>query len=133
MRYLLDVNVLLAFGIIDHEFHALVAEWVRTLQAKGSLEMATCSITEIGFVRVVSQTPQYRFTTQEARSLLMRLKQKDAAGFTFLDDNSDISRLPGWVKNPRQITDGHLLRLAEANHAVLATLDKRIPGAFLIS
>lgn len=133
MRYLLDVNALLAFGIIDHEFHEIVARWVHTLQSQGTLEIATCSITEIGFVRIVSQTLQYRFTTHEARSLLMRLKQKDASVFTFIADENDISRLPGWVRSPKQITDGHLVRLAEENGAVLATLDRKTPGAFLIS
>jgi hypothetical protein len=47
-------------------------------------------------------------------------------------DTHDISHLPEWVKTPKQITDGHLLQLARANGAVLATLDRRIPGAFLI-
>jgi len=37
-----------------------------------------------------------------------------------------------WVKTPKQITDGHLAQLAKANGAILATLDGRIPGAFLI-
>lgn len=44
----------------------------------------------------------------------------------------DISHLPKWVRTPKQITDGHLAELARANEAVLATLDRRIPGAFVI-
>jgi hypothetical protein len=47
-------------------------------------------------------------------------------------DRNDISSLPKWVKSPAQTTDGHLLQLAIANGAVLATLDEGIPGAFLI-
>jgi hypothetical protein len=43
-----------------------------------------------------------------------------------------ISTLPSWVKSPAQTTDGHLLQLAKANGAVLATLDAGIPGAYLI-
>jgi hypothetical protein len=37
-----------------------------------------------------------------------------------------------WANSPAQVTDGHLLQLAIAHGAVLATLDERIPGALLI-
>jgi hypothetical protein len=40
--------------------------------------------------------------------------------------------LPDWAGSPAQTTDGHLVQLASANGAVLATLDAGIPGAFLI-
>jgi hypothetical protein len=52
--------------------------------------------------------------------------------FTFIPDGQDISHLPRWVKTAKQTTDGHLAQLAGANSAVLATLDRRIPQAFLI-
>jgi hypothetical protein len=38
----------------------------------------------------------------------MRMKTEGKALFTFLGDDQDISRLPRWVKDPKQITDGHL-------------------------
>jgi hypothetical protein len=50
----------------------------------------------------------------------------------FIPDDHDVSQLPGWVKTPKQITDGHLAQLAKANGAMLATLDAGIPKAFLI-
>ncbi|HLV96926.1 MAG TPA: hypothetical protein VKS44_17165, partial [Candidatus Acidoferrales bacterium] len=59
MKYLLDVNTLLALVILEHEFHARVASWVEHLGASGVPEMATCSITELGFVRVLGQAQQY--------------------------------------------------------------------------
>ena len=62
----------------------------------------------------------------------MQIKARHAETFTFISDDHDISHLPGWVKQPKQITDGHLAQLAKANGAVLATLDRGIPGAFLI-
>lgn len=95
--------------------------------------MATCSITELGFVRVLGQAPSYGITVTQARILLLRMKKADALPFTFISDDHDVSQLPTWVKSPKQTTDGHLLELARANGAVLATLDERIPGAFLIS
>jgi hypothetical protein len=52
--------------------------------------------------------------------------------FTLIPDAQDISHLPRWVKTAKQTADGHLAQLAGANRAVLATLDRRIPEAFLI-
>ena len=34
MKYLLDVSTLLAFGIVDHEFHDRVANWIRRISFK---------------------------------------------------------------------------------------------------
>jgi len=132
VKWLLDVSALVAFGIAEHEFHERVANWVRDLGAAEPLELATCSITEIGFVRIVAQTPQYAFNVSEARILLLRLKARHGEVFTFIADDHDATRLPGWVKGPKQVTDGHLVQLAKANGAVLATLDRGIPGALLI-
>ena len=43
---------------------------------------------------------------------------------SFIPDGMDVLHLPVWVKNSKQTTDGHLLQLAGANDAVLATLDE---------
>jgi predicted nucleic acid-binding protein len=130
MTYLLDVNALLALGFQQHEFHHRVASWVA--RARQPLLLATCSISELGFVRVLAQAPAYGLTILQARTLLMRLKKADAPLFTFVTDSHDASHLPAWVKTGRQITDGHLAQLARANAAVLATLDAKISDAFLI-
>jgi hypothetical protein len=132
MRYLLDVNALIALGFLEHEFHGRVARWIRRLAANGPPELATCSITELGFVRVLAQAPQYGFTVAQACDLLQRLKAAQRVSFTFIPDGQDVSYLPSWVKTAKQTTDGHLAQLAGANSAVLATLDRGIPHAFLI-
>jgi len=132
MKYLLDVNVLVALGFLQHEFHERVASWVRTLASRGIPELVTCSITELGFVRVLVQAPQYGFTIAHARTLLLRLKTGNSLKFTFIPDDHDVSHIPAWVKTAKQTTDGHLVQLAKAKSAILATLDERIPGAFLI-
>ncbi|HMD84257.1 MAG TPA: PIN domain-containing protein [Terriglobia bacterium] len=132
MKYLLDVNALVALGFLEHEFHERVAQWVRRLAAQGTPELASCSITELGFVRVLAQAPQYGFTVGQACNLLQRLKAARMVSFTFIPDGQDISHLPSWVKTAKQTTDGHLAQLAGAHGAVLATLDRGIPQAFLI-
>jgi uncharacterized protein len=132
MTYLLDVNSLLALGVIQHEFHERVAAWIATLAKKGIPEVASCSITELGFVRVLSQAQQYRISVVQGREMLILLKASKLIRFSFISDGQDISHLPKWVKTPKQTTDGHLVDLARANGAQLATLDGKIPGSFLI-
>jgi predicted nucleic acid-binding protein len=129
MIYLLDVNALVALGFINHEFHGRLAAWV---QSHNSPNLASCSITELGFVRVLAQAPAYGFTVTQARTLLLRLKEARTSALKFIPDEHDVSHLPGWVRVPRQIADGHLSKLATANAAVLATLDENIPGSYLI-
>ena len=129
MIHLLDVNALVALGFINHEFHDRLASWV---QSRNSANLASCSITELGFVRVLAQAPAYGFTVTQARTLLLRLKEGRTSPLTFIPDEHDVSHLPGWVRAPKQITDGHLSKLATANGAVLATLDENIPGSYLV-
>ncbi|HEV2387071.1 MAG TPA: PIN domain-containing protein [Candidatus Acidoferrales bacterium] len=128
----MDVNALVALSFLQHEFHYRVATWVQALASRGALEVVTCSITELGFVRVLAQASEYGLTVSQARSVLARLKAEGDLKFSFIADDHDASRLPGWAKTPRQTTDGHLAELARAHGATLATLDRRIPGAHLI-
>jgi hypothetical protein len=81
---------------------------------------------------VLAQAPAYGFTVTQARTLLLRLKEAHSSPLAFIPDEHDVSHLPTWVRAPKQITDGHLSKLATANSAVLATLDESIPGSYLI-
>jgi len=130
MKYLLDVNALIAYGYRKHDFHDRASAWIRSRMGDRFL---TCSITELGFVRVLGNVRAYGMNVTQARSLLMELKAWSALPLEFMPDGNDISSLPKWVKSPAQTTDGHLLQLAIANGAILATLDQGIPGAFLIT
>ena len=129
MIYLLDVNALVALGFANHEFHSRVSAWVR---AQDFPPLATCAITELGFVRVLAHAPAYGVSVTRARTLLLRIKEAEKPAFTFIVDDQDISRLPGWVKTANQTTDGHLASLAAGAGGRLATLDRRIPGSLLI-
>ena len=132
MKYLLDVNALLALVVLEHEFLPRVASWVERLGTRGIPELATCSITELGFVRVLGQAQQYGSSVAQARELLLKVKNSAGMRWIFIPDDHDISYLPRWVRTPKQTTDGHLAELARANDAVLATLDRRIPRALVI-
>ena len=91
MSYLLDVNALIAFGIIQHQFHQRVVEWIRSQRGSTFL---TSSITEIGFVRVVASVAVYGLSVVQARMLLLGMKGNRAQPLTFIADGNDISALP---------------------------------------
>jgi predicted nucleic acid-binding protein len=132
VRYLLDVNALLAFGLREHRFHARVAVWIKDLSARNSSEFATCAITELGFLRVSTHSSAYGYTLNQGKALLAQLKRTKGLRFAFITDDQSIARLPAWVERTNQITDGHLAGMAKAHGALLATLDEKIPGSFVI-
>jgi predicted nucleic acid-binding protein len=127
--YLLDVNALLALGHTAHVHHLRVSAWVGSLDA--GRDLATCSITELGFVRIA---PQARLSPDVAASqaLLAQLGASTRPRFVRLADDLGADSLPDWVKLPAHTTDGHLAALARARSAQLATLDEGIPDSFLI-
>jgi len=124
MTYLLDVNALIALGYKQHVFHKRVSAWA----ARKSI--ATCSIAELGFVRILAQIPEVDIPLATSQELLATMKRERR--LTQISDSQSAIHLPKWVQTPRQITDGHLLVLAQSNGLTLATCDEGIPGAFLI-
>jgi predicted nucleic acid-binding protein len=132
MRYLLDVNALLALLFVRHEFHDRVERWIASEKQSDGLVLATCPLTELGFVRIASGVALFGMDVAGAKSLLGRFKKNKVVRTTFLPDSLDTEQLPSWVKKSAHVTDGYLKALAEKNTCVLATLDEGIPQAFLI-
>ena len=130
MNYLLDVSFLVALGHTRHQFHVRVADWATGIAKNETPKFYTSSITELGFLRVMSQA--YAVSVTQAQALLLKLKESEQYEFSFMADDHDASKLPSWVTLAKHTTDGHLAELAKANGCVLATLDENIPGAFLI-
>lgn len=131
MKYLLDVNVLLALAHQDHADHGKVSAWFQSIH-RSATEFQTCAITELGFVRI---SVQAGLTGDVAAALntLAGLKKSSRVAFVIVPDALGAANLPKHVKKPAQLTDGHLLKLAETTGAKLVTLDKGIPGAVLIN
>ena len=126
MTYLLDVNSLLALAHAAHVHHERMEAWVRSLPRSDRL--ATCAITELGFVRIA---PQARLSPDvaAARALLAALRENRRRRFVRLADDLGADSLPSWVRTPGQTTDGHLVALAAARSTRLATLDEAVPDA----
>ncbi len=132
MIYLLDVSVLLAMSYPKHVHHARAICWLSDLNGRHPFDrLATCSITEIGFVRVAgNRKTDLATTVAAAREDLRRLKEHWLT--MFLGDPLGADHLPPWVTRPAHVTDGHLLSLAKGWGGQLVTLDGGIPGALLI-
>lgn len=130
MSHLLDVNLLLALFDSHHVHHEAAHRWFASVSCN---DWATCSITETGFIRVIS-SPAYRTviaTPLEAANGLARFRS--SGGHTFWADdipprvslNESGVRLQGH----RQVTDFHLAALAARRRGQLATLDGRLARA----
>ena len=131
MRYLLDVNVLIALGHTGHALHSQAVEWYTSI-AKARARLHTCAITELGFVRV-SVVTGLQPDISSARLSLDALKSSSDVKFELVADDLGADHLPAFVKSPHSITDGHLIELAKRHGMKLVTLDRRIPGAALIA
>ena len=133
MNYLLDVNVLVAWGWADHAEHRRAAKWIATMKAARGVRLVTSAIPELGFVRVSVQRTGGRLPVAEAAATLSGMLKSLGKRHAFLpDDGSAAGRWPDWCMAASRTTDAHLVTLAQQHDCRLATLDAGIPDAFLI-
>lgn len=124
--HLLDVNVLLALVWPHHSHHAVAVEW---FAAQGRKSWATCTLTELGFVRL-SSNPRFSpspSTPQAANAMLKQLRTQGTSQF--------LSELPagkardlfnGLAVTHKQVTDLYLAALARAHGVIFVTFDRGI-------
>jgi toxin-antitoxin system PIN domain toxin len=116
MKYLLDVNVLLAAIWVNHPDHPKTDRWIK------NRSLVTCPLSELGFLRVSTNPKALRADMKTARNLL--------EGF-LLDKNvefiaADLPSLKSQPKGSEQVTDFYLAELAAHKGMALATLDTGI-------
>ncbi len=132
MKYLLDVNVLVAWGWSDHAAYERTAMWIAAVRGARDSKLLTSAIPELGFVRVSVQRTGGSVTVEEAAETLAGMLRSLGSAHAFLPDDRAARQFPGWCRYASQTTDAHLVGLAAAHDAVLATLDTGIPGAFVL-
>jgi toxin-antitoxin system PIN domain toxin len=133
MNYLLDVNVLVAWGWADHVDHARVDAWLTAELRNNNNKIMTSAIPELGFVRVSVQRGGGQISPDQASQVLAGMLQTLGSKHEFLPDDAGSSTTwPSWCQGAGRTTDAHLLALARAHGVELATLDQGIPGAFII-
>lgn len=121
---LLDVNVLLALAWPNHQHHGAAHRW---FEREGKKSWATCAVTELGFVRLSSNTA---FTSdavspREAAELLRQLCAHPSHHFW----ESPPASKPEIYKSAmghRQVMDAWLVEVARHNRGRLATLDRNL-------
>ena len=128
MSYLLDVNFLVALFDPRHVNHDAAHRWFGHTAVS---RWATCSVTENGCVRILSNPsyPTVSTTPTEALARLQRFCNSDGHSF-WSDDVALRTALDQPVKDRlqghRQTTDFHLAALAAARGGRLATFDGRL-------
>ena len=117
MIYLLDVNMLIAAIWRDHQDQRRVEAWLQGRQ------MATCPISELGFLRISSgDTFPFRADPQPCQNALSEFVRKHRC--RFIPDDFSPRRIA--AESSTQFTDLYLAELAERHRMKLATLDARI-------
>jgi toxin-antitoxin system PIN domain toxin len=127
IRYLLDVNVLIALIDPAHVQHDEAHEWFGRV---GNRAFATCPITENGLLRIVGH-PKYPNSPGPPSAVAAALSAIRALpGHAFWPDS--ISPADGafmdasLLTSHTRVTDSYLLALARAHQGQLATLDQKL-------
>ena len=128
MTHLLDVNFLVALFDPRHVNHAGAHHWFGT---SCSSDWATCSITEAGFIRVLSN-PAYPTVSATPDEVLRRLARFcTSGGHSFWPDAVSLRDSLGdeamrRLQGHNQVTDFHLAALASHHGGCLVTFDGRL-------
>ena len=125
--HLLDINVLIAAADPGHEFHAAFMAWYG---GRGQPPLATCPLTENGFLRIYGRPDYPGGPGTLARALPPLLALRRRPGSRFLPDSLSIADPAAGIRlhsaTPKQLTDLYLLALARRHGGKFATFDTRI-------
>jgi len=119
MKYLLDVNVLLAAAWANHPQYAAADAWL-----KGK-SVVVCPLAELGFLRISTHKKAIAAPMEAARKALEKFLSETNA--TRIAD--DLPALESHAENSEQVTDQYLAALADQHGCKLATLDGGIKHA----
>lgn len=123
MVSLLDVNVLVALLVPEHEHHVLAQDWfAKEAAAHG---WATSAVTELGAIRVCAQLPGGAWPpeTTADRLLIFTAASRE---YAWWPDAVSPMMLPEVraATTAKQVTDRYLLGLVRKNEGRLATFDR---------
>jgi len=126
VRFLLDVNVLIALALLDHPFHEKSHSWFRS---EPDRLWATCPLTQAGFLRIASR--MLGGSRDAVRRALAGLEQDcQSSGHEYWPVDVDLRELSDGLRSrmigPNQIADLQLVMLAHRRRGQLATFDKGI-------
>jgi len=126
--WLLDVNVLVAWLWPTHQAHAAAMGWMNQL---GNDRWATCAVTEMGFLRLITN-PSFAPTVPRWPDAVALLRKQTTAHANqlFWQDSLSLTQMPQSlgrrIQGPNQITDAYLLALAMQKSSKMVTFDYRM-------
>jgi toxin-antitoxin system PIN domain toxin len=125
--FLLDVNVLIALFWPAHESHDVARRW---FLRNTRVAWATCTITQAGFVRIVSNPAFSRDAVSPRQAAQLLEANMQHPKHQFWEDQTGFVNTVGPFAEKmighRQVTDAYLLGLASHRRGALATLDRGI-------
>jgi len=116
MRYLLDVNALLAAILAIHSRHQVADTWLRRKL------LATCPLSELGFLRISTNPKAYNLSMAIARQALEAFVKAHQVEFV----PADLPAIESGAHKSEAVTDSYLAELADRRGMKLATLDTGI-------
>ena len=128
MANLLDVNVLVALFIPEHQHHSVALDWFSKNAAREG--WATCTVTELGVIRVCAQLPGGGWPPEATADRLLMLTVS-SRGHEWWPDAVSPAVMPEVrsAATGRQVTDRYLLGLARRNGGPVVTFDRALAAA----
>lgn len=122
---LLDIDILTALLWPTHEHHNVAHRW---FGSRADAPWATCSLTQLGFIRIVSNPAFSRDALSPREALALLAENLAHPAHLFWTDSLQVSpavkemeaRLHGY----KHLTDAYLLAVAHRRKGVLATFDR---------
>lgn len=122
---LLDLNVLTALLWPAHEHHDRAHRW---FEARGRARWATAPLTQLGFVRLVSNPAFSRDALAPPAAVALLADNLAHPAHEFwaeeLQVPAAVDGLEASLRGHQQLTDAYLLALAHHRRGVLATFDR---------
>jgi len=120
---LLDVNVLVALVIPEHEHHNIALNWYTTEAVEHG--WSTCAVTELGVIRVCAQLRGGSWPPERTADQLLVLTA-DGRNHAFWPDaiSPAVMAEVRAAKTGKQLTDRYLLGLARRNGGRVITFDR---------
>jgi toxin-antitoxin system PIN domain toxin len=122
---LLDLNILTALLWPAHEHHEAAHRW---FGHRADARWATCPLTQLGFVRVVSNPAFSRDAPSPAAAAVLLEANLTHPAHEFWTESlqvpAAIKGMETGLQGYRQLTDAYLLGLARHRKSVLATFDR---------
>lgn len=125
MKYLLDVNVLIAAVWGGHSLNSRVQEWL------ADKPIVLCPISALGFIRISTNPKAIGADMGKAREALKRFIETAKAESI----PADLDVLNSHPRTTDEVTDHYLADLAKKHGMKLVTLDEELdhPSAELVS